>query len=172
MPTYVYACTNPDCGHQFEAVQAFTDDALTVCPVCGQRLRKVFGSVGVVFKGSGFYRNDSREKANNGSAKAESDGDKRAASSEPGASERSGSERGASESGASGTASAEGKSSSGKSEPAPSSKSESSKSESSKSESSKSESSKSAGSPPAAAAKPGSPGPRSRSGPRKTTQPS
>ena len=62
MPTYVYACTNPDCGHQFEAVQAFTDDALTVCPVCGQRLRKVFGSVGVVFKGSGFYRNDSREK--------------------------------------------------------------------------------------------------------------
>ena len=71
MPTYVYACTNPDCGHQFEAVQAFTDDALTVCPVCGQRLRKVFGSVGVVFKGSGFYRNDSREKTG-GSSKPSS----------------------------------------------------------------------------------------------------
>lgn len=63
MPTYVYACTNPDCAHQFDAIQAFTDDALTECPVCGQRLRKVFGSVGVVFKGSGFYRNDSRSSS-------------------------------------------------------------------------------------------------------------
>ena len=82
MPTYVYACTNPDCGHQFEAVQAFTDEALSVCPVCGQRLRKVFGSVGVVFKGSGFYRNDSREKAKNGSATSGSDGDKSGGPSE------------------------------------------------------------------------------------------
>ena len=60
MPTYVYACTDPGCGHQFEAVQTFTDDTLTECPICEQRLRKVYGSVGVVFKGSGFYRNDSR----------------------------------------------------------------------------------------------------------------
>ena len=60
MPTYQYACT--ECGHDLEAVQAFTDDALTECPVCHGRLRKVFGAVGIVFKGSGFYRNDSRDK--------------------------------------------------------------------------------------------------------------
>lgn len=59
MPTYQYACT--ECGHGFEAVQSFTDDALTECPRCTGRLRKVFNSVGVVFKGSGFYRTDSRE---------------------------------------------------------------------------------------------------------------
>ncbi|MGH8893954.1 MAG: FmdB family zinc ribbon protein [Actinomycetes bacterium] len=59
MPTYQYACT--ECGHRFEAVQSFTDDTLTDCPQCTGRLRKVFNSVGVVFKGSGFYRNDSRE---------------------------------------------------------------------------------------------------------------
>jgi putative FmdB family regulatory protein len=58
MPTYPYACTV--CDHRFEVVQSFTDDALTVCPQCSGRLRKVFGSVGVVFKGSGFYRTDSR----------------------------------------------------------------------------------------------------------------
>ena len=58
MPTYQYACT--DCGHRFEAFQSFSDDALTVCPECGGKLRKVYGSVGVVFKGSGFYRNDAR----------------------------------------------------------------------------------------------------------------
>jgi putative FmdB family regulatory protein len=58
MPTYPYACTV--CDHRFEVVQSFTDDALTVCPECSGRLRKVFGSVGVVFKGSGFYRTDSR----------------------------------------------------------------------------------------------------------------
>ena len=61
MPTYQYACT--ECGHGFEAVQSFTDDALTECPQCTGRLRKVFNSVGIVFKGSGFYRTDSREKA-------------------------------------------------------------------------------------------------------------
>ncbi len=60
MPTYQYACT--ECGHDLEAVQSFTDDALTECPVCSGRLRKVFGNVGIVFKGSGFYRNDSRDK--------------------------------------------------------------------------------------------------------------
>ena len=58
MPTYEYACTK--CGHQFEIVQSFSDDALTKCPECGGSLRKVFGSVGIVFKGSGFYKNDAR----------------------------------------------------------------------------------------------------------------
>jgi putative FmdB family regulatory protein len=69
VPTYQYSCT--ECGHFLEAVQKFTDDALTVCPECGGRLRKVFNAVGVVFKGSGFYRNDSRapssEKSEGGS---------------------------------------------------------------------------------------------------------
>lgn len=58
MPTYQYACT--ECDHAFEQVQKFSDDALTVCPQCQGRLRKVFNAVGVVFKGSGFYRTDSR----------------------------------------------------------------------------------------------------------------
>ena len=58
MPTYQYACT--ECGHQFEQFQSFSDDALTECPQCSGRLRKLFNAVGVVFKGSGFYRNDSR----------------------------------------------------------------------------------------------------------------
>ena len=61
MPTYAYACTA--CSHAFEAVQSFSDDSLTVCPECDGRLRKVFSSVGVVFKGSGFYRNDARAGA-------------------------------------------------------------------------------------------------------------
>ncbi len=61
MPTYQYACT--ECGHRLEAVQSFTDAPLTECPECAGRLRKVFSSVGVVFKGSGFYRNDSRNGA-------------------------------------------------------------------------------------------------------------
>lgn len=60
MPTYSYACA--DCGHRFDIYQAFTDDALTECPQCGGTLRKQFGSVGVVFKGSGFYRTDARGK--------------------------------------------------------------------------------------------------------------
>lgn len=58
MPTYVYACK--DCGHAMEVVQSFSDEALTVCPECDGDLRKKFNSVGVVFKGTGFYRNDSR----------------------------------------------------------------------------------------------------------------
>lgn len=61
MPTYAYACTA--CGHAFEIVQSFSDDSLSVCPECEGRLRKVFSSVGVVFKGSGFYRNDARAGA-------------------------------------------------------------------------------------------------------------
>jgi putative FmdB family regulatory protein len=58
VPTYAYACT--ECGHRFEAVQSFSDDSLTECPQCSGRLRKVFSNVGIVFKGSGFYRTDSR----------------------------------------------------------------------------------------------------------------
>ncbi|QNP63762.1 FmdB family zinc ribbon protein [Streptomyces genisteinicus] len=58
MPTYQYQCT--ECGEGLEAVQKFTDDALTECPSCNGRLKKVFSAVGIVFKGSGFYRNDSR----------------------------------------------------------------------------------------------------------------
>lgn len=58
MPTYQYACN--DCGHAFEQFQSFSDDALTVCPECDGKLRKLFNAVGVVFKGSGFYRTDSR----------------------------------------------------------------------------------------------------------------
>ena len=61
MPTYQYACT--ECGHRFEAVQTFHEDSLTHCPECDGRLRKVFNAVGVVFKGSGFYRTDSRAGA-------------------------------------------------------------------------------------------------------------
>lgn len=61
MPTYQYACTA--CGHRFEAVQSFTDASLSECPECSGKLRKLFGSVGVVFKGSGFYRTDSRAEA-------------------------------------------------------------------------------------------------------------
>ena len=79
VPTYQYACT--ECDHRFEAVQAFTEDSLTTCPVCGGQLRKVYGSVGVVFKGSGFYRTDSRAAASgtgstNGSAEKPASGDK------------------------------------------------------------------------------------------------
>lgn len=58
MPTYSYRCT--ECGNAFDTVQSFTDDALTECPSCGGRLRKVFAAVGVTFNGSGFYRTDSK----------------------------------------------------------------------------------------------------------------
>ena len=76
MPTYSYACT--ECADRFDVVQAFTDDALTTCEKCSGRLRKLFSSVGVVFKGSGFYRTDSRESgkkstsSTNGSSSSES----------------------------------------------------------------------------------------------------
>lgn len=61
MPTYQYACT--ECDHAFEQFQSFSDDALTVCPECSGKLRKLFNAVGVVFKGSGFYRTDSRSSS-------------------------------------------------------------------------------------------------------------
>ncbi len=70
MPTYSYACA--DCGDKFDIVQAFTDDALTVCQKCSGRLRKLFNSVGIVFKGSGFYRTDSRSGSVDAAAKSDS----------------------------------------------------------------------------------------------------
>jgi putative FmdB family regulatory protein len=65
VPTYEYACA--ECGERLEAVQKFSDDPLTECPACKGRLRKVFSPVGIVFKGSGFYRTDSRSSSVNGS---------------------------------------------------------------------------------------------------------
>jgi putative FmdB family regulatory protein len=75
VPTYQYACTS--CEHRFDQVQSFHDDSLTECPECGGTLRKLYGAVGVVFKGSGFYRNDSR------SSPSGKDGEKPAAKAEP-----------------------------------------------------------------------------------------
>ncbi len=77
MPTYSYACTA--CEHHFDTVQKFTDSSLTDCPECSGRLRKLFSSVGIVFKGSGFYRTDSRasstaESSSNGKSESGSDG--------------------------------------------------------------------------------------------------
>ena len=72
MPTYQYQCT--ECGHALEAQQSFTDDALTVCPACEGRLRKVFNAVGVVFKGSGFYRTDSRSGGSGGGGDTKTSG--------------------------------------------------------------------------------------------------
>ena len=84
MPTYQYTCT--DCGDQLEAVQKFTDSSLTVCDACGGRLRKVFSPVGIVFKGSGFYRTDSR----NGSSATAPAAKEKAASESSGSSANSG----------------------------------------------------------------------------------
>ena len=68
MPTYQYTCT--ECGEPVEALQKFTDEPLTVCAACGGRLRKVFSPVGIVFKGSGFYRTDSRKSATSDASSA------------------------------------------------------------------------------------------------------
>jgi putative FmdB family regulatory protein len=73
VPTYQYACTA--CDHRFEAVQSFTDASLTECPACSGNLRKVFSSVGIVFKGSGFYRTDSRSGGGGVAAKSDSKSD-------------------------------------------------------------------------------------------------
>lgn len=70
MPTYQYACTK--CGNELEAVQKFTDDPLKECPTCSGDLRKVFSAVGVVFKGSGFYRTDNRTNSSQESSKSTS----------------------------------------------------------------------------------------------------
>jgi putative FmdB family regulatory protein len=95
VPTYSYACT--ECENRFDAVQAFTDDALTACPQCSGRLRKLFNSVGVVFKGSGFYRTDSRE-----SGASKNGGSSSSASSSP---EKSSTEKSSGSSGDTGSSS-------------------------------------------------------------------
>ena len=84
MPTYQYTCT--ECGEPLETVQKFSDEPLTVCPACGGRLRKVFSPVGIVFKGSGFYRTDSRKSAT-AAAPATKDKEKSPAESSSGASD-------------------------------------------------------------------------------------
>ena len=71
MPTYAYACTA--CEHRFEIVQSFSDSSLTQCPECEGRLRKLFNAVGVVFKGSGFYSNDSRSTSRSGAGGSSKD---------------------------------------------------------------------------------------------------
>jgi putative FmdB family regulatory protein len=76
VPTYQYACTNPDGKHQFEVVQSFSDAPVSECPECSSPVRKVYGSVGVVFKGSGFYRTDSRSTASANGSGSSSDGTK------------------------------------------------------------------------------------------------
>ena len=95
MPTYQYACAA--CEERLEAVQKFTDDPLTECPACGGKLRKLFSPVGIVFKGSGFYRNDSRSSGNgskssvNGSSTdSSSSADKPSADKKPSGTESSG----------------------------------------------------------------------------------
>jgi putative FmdB family regulatory protein len=87
VPTYSYACT--ECDNRFDAVQAFTDDALTSCPQCSGRLRKLFNSVGVVFKGSGFYRTDSREGGKSAKVAADSPSSEKASSSASSSAEKS-----------------------------------------------------------------------------------
>ena len=79
MPTYQYTCT--ECGEPLETVQKFSDEPLTVCPACGGRLRKVFSPVGIVFKGSGFYRTDSRNGASAAPAAKDKEKDKSPAGS-------------------------------------------------------------------------------------------
>ena len=77
MPTYQYACRDAECGNRFELVQSFTDPAASECPVCQHAVRKVYGSVGVVFKGSGFYRNDSRAPEKSADSSSDGKGDSR-----------------------------------------------------------------------------------------------
>jgi putative FmdB family regulatory protein len=86
VPTYQYACTNPEGKHEFEVVQSFSDAPVSECPECGSPVRKVYGSVGVVFKGSGFYRTDSRKSASSsesssGSSSSNGSGSKDSSSS-------------------------------------------------------------------------------------------
>jgi len=104
VPTYQYACTS--CGHNLEAVQSFSDDPLTTCPACEGKLRKLFSSVGIVFKGSGFYRTDSRTPA---PAAKGANGSSTETSSTPASSSGSGSDSGSS----SGSGSASGSTPSG-----------------------------------------------------------
>ena len=105
MPTYQYACT--DCGERTEVVQKFTDDALTTCATCGGKLRKVYSPVGIVFKGSGFYRTDSRKSsAADVPAGASANGSAKESSSKDGGSGESKSKDNGSKDGAKSTSSA------------------------------------------------------------------
>ena len=90
MPTYSYACTA--CDNAFDISQKFTDDALTTCPECGGRLRKVYGSVGVTFKGGGFYRTDSRVGGSGGSGGSDSGSSSSSSGSDSGSSSSSSSD--------------------------------------------------------------------------------
>ena len=118
MPTYEYACRN--CGSHLEVVQSFSDDPLTDCPHCGGSLRKVFGSIGITFKGSGFYKTDSRvgapgAKAGKGEADKGEKGDKAAAGAKAGGESSSTSESSSSSaSGASGSSGSSGDGGGGK----------------------------------------------------------
>ncbi|GAA3106385.1 FmdB family zinc ribbon protein [Streptomyces rectiviolaceus] len=106
MPTYQYQCT--ECGEGLEAVQKFTDDALTVCPGCDGRLKKVFSAVGIVFKGSGFYRNDSRGSSSSSTpstATASKSSDSKSSDSKSSAGASSSSSSGSSDSKSSGSSS-------------------------------------------------------------------
>jgi putative FmdB family regulatory protein len=123
VPTYQYACKEPACGHRFEAVQSFSDDPLSTCPVCEGNVRKVFSAVGVVFKGSGFYRTDSRESSksaagaakpkDNGSSESKSGSGSGSSEKSSSSSESSGSSSSSSPAGASSGSSSSGSSSSG-----------------------------------------------------------
>ncbi|WP_447135062.1 FmdB family zinc ribbon protein [Micromonospora sp. LZ34] len=113
VPTYQYACTA--CGHQLEAVQSFSDEPLTECPACEGRLRKVFNSVGIVFKGSGFYRTDSRSSGSD----TASNGASKPAKSDSSSSGDSGSSNGSSTSASNGSSSSSGSSNGGSTSKAP-----------------------------------------------------
>ncbi|MCL2781839.1 MAG: FmdB family transcriptional regulator [Actinomycetia bacterium] len=112
MPTYQYACTDHDCAHRFEVAQSFTDLAVSRCPKCGHSVRKVYGSVGIVFKGSGFYRTDSRAEAKSSTA-AKPD-TRRSRDARPSEGSRSGAKATAGSAGSSGDATAANASASGK----------------------------------------------------------
>jgi len=94
MPTYAYACR--ECGHRFDAVQSFADPTLTECPVCGGPLRKEYGSIGVTFNGSGFYRTDSRAAAKSGGGESGSSSGSDSSSTSGASSESSGGDSGSS----------------------------------------------------------------------------
>ncbi|MGW2230634.1 FmdB family zinc ribbon protein [Streptomyces formicae] len=110
MPTYQYQCT--ECGEGLEAVQKFTDDALTVCPNCDGRLKKVFSAVGIVFKGSGFYRNDSRGSSSSSTPATSKGSDAKSSSSSSDSSSSSKSSGSSSDSKSSGSSSSTSSSSS------------------------------------------------------------
>jgi putative FmdB family regulatory protein len=111
VPVYQYACT--ECGEQLEARQSFTDEPLSVCPACGGRLRKVLSAVGVVFKGSGFYRTDSRKESASAGASADGASTSKDASGAGASGRGTGSEAAATSSGKGSSGSGSGSSGSG-----------------------------------------------------------